>query len=155
MSRLRRPSRRSPLYRRVYEDILAVPVTKGRKSKKEQFAGADYTTTVEVRGHLPSYHSTRIYRFRRLHALYLHKYFPSPAAHALRLSSRRPAKGSRGPRHTTWGRTSARCSGSSSRPMKRPSSMLSRLGRARKDSFYAAEILIMSCCSCRCPMPKA
>ena len=27
-----------------------MPVTKGRKSKKEQFAGADYTTTVEVRG---------------------------------------------------------------------------------------------------------
>ena len=25
-----------------------MPVTKGRKSKKEQFAGADYTTTVEV-----------------------------------------------------------------------------------------------------------
>ena len=38
------------LTRRVYEEILAVPVTKGRKSKKEQFAGADYTTTVEVRG---------------------------------------------------------------------------------------------------------
>ena len=32
----------------MYEEILAVPVTKGRKSKKEQFAGADYTTTVEV-----------------------------------------------------------------------------------------------------------
>lgn len=36
------------LYRGVYEDLLAVPVTKGRKSKKEQFAGALYTTTVEV-----------------------------------------------------------------------------------------------------------
>lgn len=36
------------LYRRVYEDLLAVPVTKGRKSKKEQFAGALYTTTVEA-----------------------------------------------------------------------------------------------------------
>ena len=35
--------------RRVYEEILAVPVTKGKKSKKEQFAGAAYTTTVEVR----------------------------------------------------------------------------------------------------------
>jgi prolyl-tRNA synthetase len=31
----------------VYEDILAVPVVKGRKSDKEKFAGADYTTTVE------------------------------------------------------------------------------------------------------------
>eukprot|EP00195_Chlamydomonas_chlamydogama_P010373 CAMPEP_0202894502 /NCGR_PEP_ID=MMETSP1392-20130828/3899_1 /ASSEMBLY_ACC=CAM_ASM_000868 /TAXON_ID=225041 /ORGANISM="Chlamydomonas chlamydogama, Strain SAG 11-48b" /LENGTH=539 /DNA_ID=CAMNT_0049579229 /DNA_START=202 /DNA_END=1821 /DNA_ORIENTATION=- len=36
------------LYRRVYEELLAVPVTKGRKSKKEQFAGAFYTTTVEA-----------------------------------------------------------------------------------------------------------
>jgi hypothetical protein len=32
----------------VYEDVLAVPVTKGKKSKKEQFAGAFYTTTVEA-----------------------------------------------------------------------------------------------------------
>ncbi|GFH29788.1 predicted protein, partial [Haematococcus lacustris] len=35
------------LYRRVYEELLAVPVIKGKKSKKEQFAGAFYTTTVE------------------------------------------------------------------------------------------------------------
>lgn len=35
--------------RRVYEELMAVPVTRGRKSKKEQFAGAFYTTTVEVR----------------------------------------------------------------------------------------------------------
>eukprot|EP00301_Raphidiophrys_heterophryoidea_P014774 c23234_g1_i1.p1 GENE.c23234_g1_i1~~c23234_g1_i1.p1 ORF type:complete len:640 (+),score=180.87 c23234_g1_i1:42-1922(+) len=34
-------------YRSVYEDLLAVPVVKGRKSDKEKFAGADYTTTVE------------------------------------------------------------------------------------------------------------
>lgn len=33
---------------RVYEELMAVPVTKGRKSAKEQFAGAHYTTTVEV-----------------------------------------------------------------------------------------------------------
>lgn len=36
------------LYAGVYEDLLAVPVIKGTKSKKETFAGADYTTTVEV-----------------------------------------------------------------------------------------------------------
>uniref|UniRef100_A0A7S0V630 proline--tRNA ligase n=1 Tax=Polytomella parva TaxID=51329 RepID=A0A7S0V630_9CHLO len=36
------------LYRQVYEDLLAVPVVKGRKSRKEQFAGALYTTTVEA-----------------------------------------------------------------------------------------------------------
>lgn len=35
------------LYARVYEELLAVPVIKGRKSEKEKFAGADYTTTVE------------------------------------------------------------------------------------------------------------
>lgn len=35
--------------RRVYEELLAVPVVRGRKSKKEQFAGAFFTTTVEVR----------------------------------------------------------------------------------------------------------
>lgn len=35
------------IYRRVYEELLAVPVVKGRKSEKEKFAGGDYTTTVE------------------------------------------------------------------------------------------------------------
>jgi hypothetical protein len=34
----------------VYEELLAVPVTKGRKSDAEKFAGALYTTTVEVWG---------------------------------------------------------------------------------------------------------
>ncbi|KAG2307565.1 hypothetical protein Bca4012_032423 [Brassica carinata] len=34
------------IYSRVYEDLLAVPVIKGRKSDKEKFAGADYTTSV-------------------------------------------------------------------------------------------------------------
>ena len=36
------------LYRRVYEDYLAVPVIKGVKSELEKFAGGLYTTTVEV-----------------------------------------------------------------------------------------------------------
>ena len=36
------------LYRRVYEELLAVPVIKGRKSEKEKFAGGLYTTTVEA-----------------------------------------------------------------------------------------------------------
>lgn len=40
------------LYRRVYEDFLAVPVIKGRKSDKEKFAGGLYTTTVE--GFIPA-----------------------------------------------------------------------------------------------------
>eukprot|EP00762_Andalucia_godoyi_P004984 ANDGO_01420.mRNA.1 Proline--tRNA ligase len=40
------------LYRSVYEDLLCVPVVKGRKSEKERFAGALYTTTVE--GFLPA-----------------------------------------------------------------------------------------------------
>lgn len=35
-------------YRSIYEDLLAVPVIKGRKSNGEKFAGADYTTTVEI-----------------------------------------------------------------------------------------------------------
>jgi len=35
-------------YARVYQELLAVPVMKGKKSKKEQFAGALYTTTVEA-----------------------------------------------------------------------------------------------------------
>jgi prolyl-tRNA synthetase len=35
------------LYARVYEELLAVPVIKGRKSEKEKFAGGLYTTTVE------------------------------------------------------------------------------------------------------------
>jgi len=36
------------LYRRVYEEYLAVPVIKGKKSEKEKFAGGDFTTTVEA-----------------------------------------------------------------------------------------------------------
>ena len=36
------------LYRRVYEDLLAVPVIKGKKSEHERFPGALYTTTVEA-----------------------------------------------------------------------------------------------------------
>lgn len=40
------------LYARVYEELLAVPVIKGRKSEKEKFAGGLYTTTVE--GFIPS-----------------------------------------------------------------------------------------------------
>jgi hypothetical protein len=35
------------LYTRVYTDLLAVPVIKGRKTEKEKFAGADWTTTIE------------------------------------------------------------------------------------------------------------
>lgn len=35
------------LYRRVYEDLLAVPVIPGVKSEKEKFAGGLYTTTIE------------------------------------------------------------------------------------------------------------
>ncbi|KAL6440058.1 hypothetical protein ACFW04_002999 [Cataglyphis niger] len=36
------------MYAKVYEDLLAVPVIKGRKTEKEKFAGGDYTTTVEA-----------------------------------------------------------------------------------------------------------
>lgn len=35
-------------YARIYEELLAVPVIKGRKSEKEKFAGGLYTTTVEA-----------------------------------------------------------------------------------------------------------
>ena len=40
------------LYRRVYEELLAVPVVPGVKSEKEKFAGGLYTTTVE--GYVPT-----------------------------------------------------------------------------------------------------
>lgn len=36
------------MYGRVYEELLAVPVVKGRKSHKEKFAGGDFTTTCEA-----------------------------------------------------------------------------------------------------------
>lgn len=36
------------LYRRVYEDLLAVPVIPGYKTEKEKFAGGYMTTTVEA-----------------------------------------------------------------------------------------------------------
>ncbi|WVR05466.1 proline-tRNA ligase [Kwoniella sp. DSM 27419] len=40
------------LYRKVYTDLLAVPVVPGKKSENEKFAGGDYTTTVE--GFIPT-----------------------------------------------------------------------------------------------------
>jgi prolyl-tRNA synthetase len=36
------------LYSRVYSELLAVPVIKGRKSENEKFGGADYTTSIEA-----------------------------------------------------------------------------------------------------------
>jgi prolyl-tRNA synthetase len=39
-------------YAEVYEQLLAVPVIRGRKTDKERFAGGLYTTTVE--GYIPS-----------------------------------------------------------------------------------------------------
>lgn len=36
------------LYSKIYTDLLAIPVVKGRKSEKEKFAGGDFTTTVEA-----------------------------------------------------------------------------------------------------------
>ncbi|XP_055357767.1 bifunctional glutamate/proline--tRNA ligase-like [Paramacrobiotus metropolitanus] len=36
------------LYANVYEDLLAVPVIKGRKTEKEKFPGGDVTTTIEA-----------------------------------------------------------------------------------------------------------
>ncbi|GMH08273.1 hypothetical protein Nepgr_010113 [Nepenthes gracilis] len=36
------------LYRQIYEDYLAVPVIKGKKSELEKFAGGFYTTSVEA-----------------------------------------------------------------------------------------------------------
>jgi prolyl-tRNA synthetase len=36
------------LYEHIYENLLAIPVIKGKKTQKEKFAGADYTTTVEA-----------------------------------------------------------------------------------------------------------
>lgn len=36
------------LYARVYEELLAIPVVRGRKTEKEKFAGGDFTTTVEA-----------------------------------------------------------------------------------------------------------
>lgn len=35
------------MYASVCEDILAIPVLKGRKTEKEKFAGAEYTLTIE------------------------------------------------------------------------------------------------------------
>ena len=40
------------LYAGIYEQLLAVPVVRGRKTVNEQFAGAHYTTTVE--GFIPA-----------------------------------------------------------------------------------------------------
>ncbi|CCE66098.1 hypothetical protein TPHA_0O01300 [Tetrapisispora phaffii CBS 4417] len=38
-------------YAGVYEELLAVPVVKGKKTEKEKFAGGEFTTTVE--GYIP------------------------------------------------------------------------------------------------------
>nr|6MN8_A Chain A, Uncharacterized protein [Onchocerca volvulus] len=36
------------LYAQIYIDLLAIPVIKGRKTEKENFAGGDFTATVEA-----------------------------------------------------------------------------------------------------------
>jgi len=36
------------LYKRVFVELYAIPVLEGRKSEKEKFAGADYTTSIET-----------------------------------------------------------------------------------------------------------
>ena len=36
------------LPQQVYEDLLAIPVIRGRKTEKEKFAGGDFTTTCEA-----------------------------------------------------------------------------------------------------------
>jgi len=36
------------IYRQAFEDVLAVPVTRGKKTEKEKFAGGLYTTTCEA-----------------------------------------------------------------------------------------------------------
>ena len=36
------------IYAKTYEELLAVPVVRGRKSEDERFAGADDTSTVEL-----------------------------------------------------------------------------------------------------------
>lgn len=36
------------IYKRAYEELLAIPVTKGKKSEGEKFAGGFYTTTCEA-----------------------------------------------------------------------------------------------------------
>jgi len=36
------------LYKRVYEELLAVPVIEGIKTEDEKFAGGDYTTSIET-----------------------------------------------------------------------------------------------------------
>ncbi len=36
------------IYERIYRDLLAVPVTKGIKSRKETFGGAEYTYSIEA-----------------------------------------------------------------------------------------------------------
>jgi len=36
------------LYTQVYGDYLAIPVIRGRKTKKEKFAASEYTTTLEA-----------------------------------------------------------------------------------------------------------
>ena len=35
-------------YARCYTDLLAIPVVRGKKSREETFAGADWTSTVEL-----------------------------------------------------------------------------------------------------------
>lgn len=36
------------LYENIYQNLLAIPVVKGKKTQKEKFAGGDFTTTVEA-----------------------------------------------------------------------------------------------------------
>lgn len=47
------------LYRRIYEEFLAVPVVKGFKSQLEKFAGAELTASVEVDDKLMSLYNIK------------------------------------------------------------------------------------------------
>ena len=89
------------LYARVYTDLLAVPVVKGRKTEKEKFAGGDYTTTVEAfiaasgRGIQVCRVDLESFSFSKINAM-IYCYF-------------------RVPHHITWDRNSPKCLKSSSK----------------------------------------
>jgi prolyl-tRNA synthetase len=48
------------LYRRIYEEYLAVPVIEGTKSEVHKFSGAIYTNTVEVRVNIDIFNTTNL-----------------------------------------------------------------------------------------------
>eukprot|EP00961_Rhodomonas_salina_P179776 2425992-Rhodomonas_salina.2 len=115
------------MYEDVYSNLLAVPVIKGRKTEKEKFAGALFTTTVE--GYIPG--SGRGIQVRRGVNC---KQAPSPCRYVT-LTDR--DEGTRELRRTVWGRGLGKCLTLHLKTRRETSKFRGRIGERSSGSAFA------------------